>query len=83
MYTQFSDVRIKDLGNLDQELINSNSFPFTTATCNYVFLGGFCLETSSVRKENVDKLFSLITDISRVYPPKADIDISGIEEIYE
>ena len=70
--------------NLDQELmIKFEPLPFTTSS-NLIVVSASPLNDFRIRREEaVQRVFALINELEKSYPPEPNTDISGIEEIYE
>lgn len=87
MGVQFSENKIKEVintKNLDQELIEFDSLPFTTSSCNFIVVSASSSNDFGIhREEAVQRVFALINELEKSYPPAPNTDISGIEEIYE
>ncbi|MEK7180022.1 MAG: hypothetical protein AAB706_00945 [Patescibacteria group bacterium] len=87
MNVQLSENKIKeviDTKNLDQELIEFEPLPFTTSSCNFIVVSIPSSSDFGVRREeSVERVFALINELEKSYPPEPNTDISGIEEIYE
>ena len=73
-----------NLGDLDRELINFVSSPFTSSVCYFISLSSEAPESfHEERKDAARRVLSLIKNLERTFPPKPDTDVSGIEEIYQ
>lgn len=70
--------------DLDRGLIDFVSSPFTTSVCYFISLTPeVAASFHEARKDATGRVLSLINDLERTFPPKPDVDISGIEEIYQ
>jgi hypothetical protein len=69
--------------DLDRELINFASSPFTSSVCYFISVSSEVSPAlKEARKSITGQLLSLIGDLEKTFPPNPDTDISGIEEIY-
>lgn len=72
-----------NVNELDKELISFSTLPFTTSFCIINSNEETNANREQIRQNATNKVLSLIADIERSFPPQPDVDVTGIEEIYE